>query len=451
MTIYLVCIALVSIAFYRYAMSFEFIVMGVVFVGAFFLLSTKYTTTWMKYSRKTFLQNVFWIALVLRVVWVIFSYFYYKAKTGIPFEFECADSLGYYEEAKWLRDLSWHQVVEYYNERGVSDSGYGYYLTTLYKLIGPSIIITRLLKAVYSSLTILILFNLTDRVLGEKVARMAAIFAMLMPNLIIYCGMHLKETEMLFLIVWFLDRADAALRNKKLGSWTTFHALLLGGILFSFRTVLGMVALFSFATALLFSPTRVVRKGRKFMVAVWLATGVAMLAGGTIMTEVQELLEDKDDNQTLKRLEQTSRGNQWAQYATGTVLAPMMFVMPFSTMVDTDQNNQCVIHGGNFVRNYMGVFVLVAIYVAVFRKKTWKELSLIGAFVVGYLGVLSLSGFANSERFLLPALPGLIVMWAYGISELDRITYRLSGYWPYVVILMEVGWAFFKIGSRGLF
>ena len=132
-------------------------------------------------------------------------------------------------------------------------------------------------------------------------------------------------------------------------------------------------------------------------------------------------------------------------------MAPMAFVLPFATMVDVDQQyGQQGKSGGNYIRNFMGIFALLAIYEAI-RRKTWRDFVLIGSFVIAYLGIVSLSGFSNSERFLLPALPGLIMMWAYGISTLREKTFRLLTPWCIVVFLMEFGWAFFKLGSRGLF
>lgn len=130
----------------------------------------------------------------------------------------------------------------------------------------------------------------------------------------------------------------------------------------------------------------------------------------------------------------------------------MMFVMPFATMVDVDeQYSQQIIHGGNYIRNLMGFFVILAIIVAVFVTKEWRDLTLVGSYVIGYLIVLASSGFANSERFLLPALPGLIVMWAYGLTRLTAKSYKWFNIWVIAVFFMEFGWAFFKLGSRGLF
>ena len=172
--------------------------------------------------------------------------------------------------------------------------------------------------------------------------------------------------------------------------------------------------------------------------------------GGTIVNEVEGVWLQKETNQDLKREMQTAQGNQWAKYATGTVMAPMMFVMPFTTLVDTGQQNQLVMHAGNYVRNFMGVFVLIALFSSLFVKKNWRNFTLIGSFVIGYLGVVAFSGFSNSERFLLPGLPCLIVIWAYGISLLNAKSYKWVKYWYWIVPVMEIGWAFFKIGSRGL-
>lgn len=256
---------------------------------------------------------------------------------------------------------------------------------------------------------------------------------------------------MLFLEVAFLERLDYLLRSKKATFWAILPPTLLAGSLFFFRTVLGLTAIFAFATATILSNTSSMRKGWKRTAIIgWGVLCLAVLSGGTAMTEVEALWEEKDDNASLKRLEQTSRGSQWAQYATGAVMAPMAFVLPYSTMVDVNQQyNQQTKHGGNYVRNFMGFFALLAIYEAI-RRKEWRNFILIGSFAISYLGVVALSGFSNSERFLLPGLPCLIMMWAYGVSTLRERTYKLLTPWCIIVFLMEFAWAYFKLGNRGL-
>ncbi len=449
--LYVISLVAVNVAFMNYAMGLVWIVLGVLEVSIFFLLTSNYSKKWSVLPAKQFIKNVFGIAFVLRLFWVFFSYFFYLNQTGQPFEFGAADSLGYHEGSAWLAGESWREVVDYLitSRNSYSDSGYPLYLVFVYKIFGPNIIVARLLKAVWSSWMCVLIYKLASRNMEEKVARMAGLFAVLMPNLVLYCGLHLKETEMLFLSVAFLERADYVMKSRKFSLINIAVPLLLAISLFFFRTVLGAVALFSFVTALVFAPNRVMKKGRRIMVAFWVILALVVMAGGTIMNEVEQVWNSRGSNQDSRRSEQTSRGNLWAKYATGGVMAPMVFVLPFSTMVDTGQENQMMIHGGNYVKNFMGVFVLVTLFSVLFVKKNWRDFALMGSFVVGYLGVVSLSGFANSERFLLPGVPVLLILWAYGISILNAKSFRFVKIWYYVVPVMEIGWAFFKIGSRG--
>ena len=452
LVLYVVSLLAVSIAFNSFAMPFMWMLLGVAEVSLFFVLAPKLSKEWQSKSVKDFTRNLFWIAVLLRVVWVVFSYYFYLSQTGQPFEYGSSDAIGYHDEADWLAYENWNYIWDFLfaSRSSYSDSGYSFYLTVLYKVFGHNIMLARLLKTVYSAFTCVLLYKLASRSISEQVGRMVGVMAMLMPNLIIYCGLHVKETEMLLLVVAFLERTDYVLRSKKFTFFGILVPVLLAAVLFLFRTVLGAVAFFAFVTAVVFSPSRIMKKGRRWAMAGWVILAIVVLAGGVIMNEVEQYWNNRNVNQESKRMEQTSRGNQWAKYATGTVMAPVIFVMPFSTMVDTGQENQMVLHGGNYVRNFMGVFVLITLFVVLFKKKNWRNFALVGSFAVGYLGVIAMSGFANAERFLLPGLPCLIIMWAYGISELTPKSFKFVKYWYVIVPIMEIGWAYFKVGSRGL-
>jgi hypothetical protein len=79
---------------------------------------------------------------------------------------------------------------------------------------------------------------------------------MLVPNLWYYCGLTLKETEMTFLTILFVERADLALRSKKI----TISGLALPGVIvlvmFTFRTALGAVLVAALTAAIIFSSGR---------------------------------------------------------------------------------------------------------------------------------------------------------------------------------------------------
>lgn len=437
--------------YFRHAMSLEFIIIGIVWVSLFFLLSSKFTNSWNFPSETKFVRKLFFTALLLRVIWVTFSYFYYLIKTGVPFEFGSSDAIEYHEAAVWFSESGWSVTLDYLNTNSIGDRGYPFYLTVIYSLIGPRIYIVRLLKCLLSSWMCVMIYRMTKRHLGEEVGRMAAIFCCLMPNLIMYCGMHLKETEMLFLTIASLAHADKMLHKGKLKVLDLLIEVPLVVSLFFFRNVIGVAVIFAIFSGLVFSSNRLIGNWNRVVLISWALIGLAVLAGGTIAQEAQGLWDTRADNQTAKRNYQVHKGYKWAQYATGTVMAPMIFVLPFPTMVDVDQQyNQQLIHGGNYVRNFLGVFVLIAFFNALFKKRNWRDLSLMGAFEVAYLGIVAMSGFANSERFLMPGIPILMVMAAYGVSLVDKSNIRWVKIWYWVVPVMVVGWAFFKLGTRGV-
>ena len=455
-SIYLISLALVSVIFFRFSMPLWRMGLGLAFVAGFFMLTATWSKKWTRMPDGQFTLQIFVFSFVLRFFWVLASYFYYMNVNGVPpFEFEAADSVGYHEVAEWLSSESWDVAWAFFfgpYTTGVSDVGYPLYLTLLYKLFGPFVLVPRFIKCLLGAWTCVMIYRLTSRTFSDPVGRMAGIMCCLMPNFIIYCGYHLKEVEMLFLEVAFLERLDYLLRVRRYNLWNILLPILLAASLFFFRTVLGAMAIFAATTAVVFTDTPMMKKGgRRLLIAGWGALAIIVGAGTVITTEAEMYWEQRDENVARKREQQTAKGNQWAQYATGTVMAPMIVALPFSTMVVTEgQENQITKHGGNYVRNFMAFFALLAIFEA-FRQKKWRDFTLIGAFTLGYLFVIALTGYSNAERFLLPGLPGLIIMWAYGISELRWESYRLLRPWCFVVILMEISWAFFKLGSRGLF
>ena len=452
--VYWLSLIIVSVFYLDYAMSIGYIALGGTWVIGFFILAYFCSVNWRRLSNSQYIGLIFSLALILRLAWVVFSYYYYIEVTGQPFEFDTADAIAYHLDAEWLAGEKW-SATRYYlfgSIISMADSGYPLYLSIVYRIFGPSIIIARIIKAILSSFTCILIYKLSARSFGEGTGRLAGIMTVLMPNLIIYCGYHLKETEMLFLEVAFLERLDYVIRSKNINILNIIIPFLLAGSLFLFRTVLGAAAVFSFATTVVLSSAPNMRRnGRRAVLIGWGALAILVMSGGTVATEVESLWEERDSSLENKRTEQTLRGNRWAKYATGSVMAPMAFVLPFATMVDVDQQYlQQEKSGGNYIRNFMGFFALLALYECI-RRRRIRDFAMIGSFVIAYLGVVSMSGFSNSERFLLPGIPCLIMMWAYGISTLRRKTYRFLTPWCIIVFFMEVGWAYFKLGSRGLF
>lgn len=454
-SLYFGVLVFTNIIFFNRFLSPLWWVFGAVEVLGFFYYSNQLTRTWGRYSEKKFAKKLFQTALIIRLGWVVFSYFFYLLMTGQPFEFDTGDAMAYHQTGEYIAGLlKSGNLQQYFDsmEGRSSDMGYALYLGFQYIVTGNSIFIVRLLKALYSAYTVLLIYRFSKRTFNEEIGRMAAIFCMLMPNLIFYTGMHLKEVEMVLLTVWFMERADYLIRGKKFTLHTMFPTFLLAISLFFLRTVLGATALFALFTTLLLSSGRVLGAGKRMILIVWVLGAGAYFMGGSIATEVEEVWSSRADNQETSMNWRAERagGNKYSKYAGAAVFAPMIFVIPFPTIIETpNQQNQKIINGGNYVKNIMAFFVIFAFY-WVIKKKIWRDYLLIGSFTVGYLAVIAMSAFAQSERFHQPVLPFIMVMAAFGVSIISNKQKKYFSWWLMFIFVVIVAWSWFKLAGRGL-
>lgn len=452
---YIVALVLVTVIFHQYATQWYFMLFGIVEVVGFYhygnILSKRYSI----YSEKHFRSQIFKTALVIRVVYVLFSYLFYDFMTGRPFEFGAADSLFYNDSASDIALIfskGDFNITKVLPDVDVSDIGYSVYLGIVYYIFFDSIIIARLIKALMSAYMCVLIYNIAKRNFGESNGRLAAIFTILCPNLIYYCGMHLKETEMVFITILALDKFDAIFRGGKITFKSLIVPFLMLLLTFTVRTVLGLSIIFAIGVSVLFADNKIISKSRKIVVIFILGLLSIAFLWSYISPVVQELWIRKDSQKS--NMEWRSRrvnGNQFAKYAGATVFAPLIFSFPFPTMVEIEtQEDQQMVNGNNFVKNVMSFFTIFSLFLIVFKYKSWRRYLFIGSFLIAYLGSLVLSEFAQSERFHLPALPIELIFAAYGISQITPKTKKMINVWCVFMIAVAVAWNWFKLAGRNL-
>jgi len=444
-----------NLIFFNHALSPIWWLFGLFEAIGFFYYSNELTRQWAFYPEKKFLKKLFQTALIIRLFWAVFGYFFYIYMNGNPFEFGAGDSTGYHQQATEVASMiqSGELGLFFKQMNGrFSDMGYVLYLGVEYVFTGNSIFIERIVKAFLGAYTCVLIYKFTIRNFGEEVAKMAAIFCMLMPNLILYAGLHTKEVEMLLLTVWFMERADWMFRNKNFNFVEIAPPILLAASLFFFRTVLGATALFAMFTTILFSSTKVISIGKRAILFIWILGTIIFFVGGSISTEVEGVWKDRGTNQGVSMQARSTmiNGNKFAKYFTGAIFAPMIFVIPFPTVIGTlGQENQQIINGGNFVKNVMAFFILIAL-IELIRSGKWRDYVLIGSFTIGYLIVVAFSAFAQAERFHQPAIPFELILAAFGLSIMTNKTNKYYTWWMAFVFLAVVGWSWFKLAGRGM-
>lgn len=458
MSLYAVLLLLIPLLF-GYAMEWFAWVWGIASVFGFFYYANSLSKSWMKYDNRTFAKRLLTAAILIRVIYVIISYLFYDNFSATPpFELgERGDSWNYDHKASACaenirRGEDWSYIALYLGS-DIADMGYVFYLTFIYLLTGDSIFFARIINSLLSAYVVLASYKIASRHFGEANGRIAGIICLLMPNLIFYCGIHLKEVVMVFLVVYFLNSADAIIVER--GKWTKWIPMVLSGMaLFAFRTVLGAVAFLAFFATLLFSSGKTLSWGKRIAIGLAMVGMLGIALGPKLKKEVTHAWEMSQGNAQNNNMEWRSKrkhGNNFAKYAGAAVFAPLIFTIPFPTMVATPiQENQRLIHGGNFVKNILSFFTIFAVFYMLFTGE-WKKHVLILSFTIGYLIVLALSTFAQSERFHQPALPGEIILASFGVCCVQSKRHkRLFNYWIVLMFMADMAWQWFKLRGRGM-
>ena len=449
---YLITLALVSLVFMRHAMPFQFMLFGLVAVLLFFVFSNRLTLEWSRFKAETFVKKVFFVALIIRVIYIIFIYFYYIAMTGEPHAFHAADEYAYQTVATLCAEEGFERLKWELSYFSFSDSGYPVWLSLEYVLLGTNVLTARVIKCVIDAFSCVLIYNLAKRNFGESVGRMAAIFCMLMPNMWYYCGVTLKETEMAFLTILFAERADLVLRSPKIKVVGVIIPALCILVMFTFRTALGAVMFAALAAGLIFSSSKQLVLWKKILYCSVFAIWMFLTVGVEIVQETQQLWERRATNQAegMEWRSKRAGGNEFAKYASATLFAPAIFTMPISSMVAIEnQENQMMLNGANFIKNVFSGFVIFAMFFLLL-KGGWREHVLPIALMCGYLVVLVFSNFAQSERFHFPILAFELMFAAYGISLMRNKHKRWYAIWLVVICVAVIGWAWIKLEGRGL-
>lgn len=466
MLTYVAALLACSVLYSSHILDWKWWIFGLVEVLGFFYFANHLSKTWINFTPKLFIKKLFWTAFILRVIWVVISYLIYTDWTGTPFTIDAADELTYNAAAQEIAEGMRQGNFNIYAlasfsmgyGTGISDLGYPMYLGVIYWIFGDSVIIARLIKAALSAWTAVLMYKLATRNFGEYTGRMTAILCMLMPNLIYYCSFQLKEVEMVFLCVLFVERADYLLRQGRLRWWPTLLLMLIPGYMFMIRTALAAVMVMAFFLAVLLTTDRIVKWGQRALLTLLalVFASVVFTTSTSIGQDVYEMWETgaslQEQNMEWRSQREGALSQRFARYAGASVFAPMIFTIPFPTMAETPgQENQKMIHGGNFVKNILSAFTLASMFILLFSGD-WRKHVLPIAVLCGYLVVLVFSNFAQSERFHMPILSYTLMFAAYGISKMNQVWWvkRWYPYWCALMFIAAIAWNWFKLAGRGM-
>jgi 4-amino-4-deoxy-L-arabinose transferase-like glycosyltransferase len=295
----------------------------------------------------------------------------------------------------------------------------------------------------------ILVYKLASRTFGERTGRLAAVMCVFMPILIQLTGTHVKEMELIFLSVFALERMDYLIRSKRYTFWNILFPVLLVGMTFGFRTVIGMCLIFAFLVFVILSPNNLVsRKGKIVSLSVTLAVFLVFLFTviGSEM-KIVYMLNFSGTDYLARKYE--SLGLKYSEISKSKYLFPVAFVLPLSPMVDVAPVHNKLIHGSTFVKNFMAFFAMLSLVIAV-RQRKWRDFGLIWAFELSYLTIVVFTFTSNSERYHEPAIPLILVMAAYAMTHLRHKDMKLLYVYCGLLFVALFVWNWLKLAARGI-
>ncbi|MBQ8957602.1 MAG: glycosyltransferase family 39 protein [Bacteroidales bacterium] len=453
--VYLLALIVVSTAFHAHALQAKWVLWGIGEVLFFFVLTAVFYPRWKNDEKKRFLWKVFLVAFVIRGLYAFLISYYYYYETGHAFEYDAADSVWYHPTAVYLsrcvRKGYVSYIFKYLNAytMGWSDQGYTLWLTLIYTIFGRNLLTPRLFKALMSACLCVVVYRLGTRTFGERTGRLAAVLTVFMPILIQSCGLHTKEMEMIFLSLLALERMDYLIRSKKYTFWNVFCPILLTGMTFGFRTIIGMCLIFAFLAFVVLSSKDLVGKRTKIITLVGIVAVFFVFLFSPVGREMKIVYRLKFADLSYQSRKYESMGLKHSELAQSWLMAPGAFILPLSPMVEESPDHNKMIHGSTYVKNFLAFFAMQAIVIA-FRQKKWRDFSLIGAYELSYLAIIMFSFAANSERYHEPAIPIIILMAAYAMAHLRHKDLKIFYAYCGLLLVALLVWNGLKLSARGL-
>lgn len=450
---------------FGYVPAFDLWIVAALSVILFFYGGQAMSRGWERKRERAFVRNVFIAGFVIRLLWVLYCYFFFNPEYYGNNLGDAADTTWYMPFgaaiADWIRDgfpVPFSELMKTWGS-AIDDTGYPFWLAIINLLtFGESdVFVPFIVKCIVGAYCGVCIYRVTKRHFGVGAARMAAIFVAINPNMIYWCGTMFKEAEMVFLVCLAIDNMDRVLTSGKRFSFASLLPGMLAAIaLFFFRAPLAIVLFLAMFAHIVMASNRVLSLGKKILAGILVGAVLVVSMGDRIRTQSERLLEEAQSDTQKKNMEwrvEREGGNSFAKYASAAVFAPLIFTIPFPTFNQAEANQwlQIQLSGGSYIKNIFSFFVIIVMLMMLISGE-WRRHVFILAYTLGYLMVLVMSNFAQSGRFHMPVWPMMMLFAAYGI-QIAKTNARVRKWFP-IVLVLEVAvclaWNWFKLAGRGL-
>jgi hypothetical protein len=453
----IVVLACHVVFFPAYIMPLPILLGGLTVIFFFFKGFQVYSRKWEKCSEfktKLFVHSLLYRLIALCVMYTL-TMLYDPA--SLPFELSASDAWNYHQSGIIVADAlnNGKNVFEALSNfwKNEADYGFSIFIGFIYTIFGKSVIAIKIFNAIVGSLTVLRIYQITQFAYAEKQARIAGILTMLMPSLLWFGGIFLKETLLIFLIANIGYYTTKVIQTNTLRIPNIIAILGLFGTIFYFRTVLVPLLLGCVLLQIVFFKT----KNKNYRLFAGFIT-IVLLMGSLFVTyelsmdkHIEEAIEASQD-QFGTELDKASkdRGINYSAALVAPLLVAGAIITPFPSLLDFEERQLGIYaHFQNeIVRNIMYFFVFIGLFNFIKQRKRGAIFA--ASFALFYIMILAISGISFQDRFQVLALPFLIVFMSDGV--VTKYPKREKHWIIYLAFIFFaiLSWNIFKLSNRGL-
>lgn len=335
--------------------------------------------------------------------------------------------------------------------RGEDNWGFPVYIGFLYTYVLESVALILFLNVIIGSYTVVLMAKIADMLYSRKHAVMTGVMAMLMPALMWYGGMYLKETVMIFMTVLVVYHAVRMVTLRKMCTLSIAVILLAVPALHYFRSAIAVLLFLSLVIYLLLNFAFKARS--KIVVCTALILFIVVIPFISLnmgqFDKIYDYYEGIGQEAEQRIVHKTTRVDIKTSVALPLVAANAFFApYPSFTYLDERQINvisNAPLHVTRVLISYFGVLGLLIL----FRTDLIKS-SIIIAYGAGYILILAITGSAMFSRYILPALPFIIIFTSVGVYNSSKKMIRYYDMYLIVIWVIILIWHFFKASIRGL-
>ncbi|QKX03913.1 hypothetical protein HN014_02990 [Aquimarina sp. TRL1] len=430
---------------------------GVGIIVFFFLGVYAYNKSWK--HQPHFKQSIFMHSLLYRLLGVLGMYWLTMLydPANLPLEISASDSWNYHYSGVIVAnaihggDDIFEQLSYFWKSE--ADYGFSILIGTLYSFLGKNILVIKIFNALIGAFTVVRIYQITAFAYDEKRARLAGVITMLMPPLLWFGGIFLKETVLIFLIVNTAYYTTKIINQSRFLLLYVLIILCHFGVVFYFRTILAPLLFCCVLMQLVFYKTK--KKRYRFfsglITAIFIAGSIYVVNTLSMDKHLEPLIE-ASKNQFGTELSTASK-NRGITYAAA-LIAPLLIVgaiiTPFPSVLDFEEAQLGIYahYQNEIIRNSLYFFVFLGLYRAV--KLRNRETIFILSFSIIYIVILAISGISFQDRFQILSLPFLIVFMSDGIiADHKRKKQQWILYLGFIFLAIFM-WNVFKLSNRGL-